>query len=158
MRSLSIDSNLDKLAKLKPGWQLFPCTTGWEGALRKCRRGLATSCPTRNRHPRHACRCARDGRRHPHTQIKTTQLRLTLSWYFAGNGRGEKTWLCCHTKTVCCCRYYTTTGDGIVGQGKDLDGNIVHQGIAVYGNKGSTDQHAYVQQLREGVPNFFMTY
>jgi len=23
---------------------------------------------------------------------------------------------------------------------------------------GSTDQHAYVQQLREGVPNFFMTF
>jgi len=33
----------------------------------------------------------------------------------------------------------------------------VHQGIAVYGNKGSTDQHAYVQQLRDGVPNFFAT-
>jgi len=39
-----------------------------------------------------------------------------------------------------------------LGKEKDLDGNIVHQGIAVYGNK-STDQHAYVQQLREGVPN-----
>jgi len=25
-------------------------------------------------------------------------------------------------------------------------------------NKGSTDQHAYVQQLREGVPNFFATF
>jgi glucose-6-phosphate isomerase len=34
----------------------------------------------------------------------------------------------------------------------------VHQGISVYGNKGSTDQHAYVQQLREGVPNFFATF
>src|SRR6185436_11599857 len=33
-----------------------------------------------------------------------------------------------------------------------------HQGIAVYGNKGSTDQHAYVQQLREGLPNFFATF
>ena len=44
--------------------------------------------------------------------------------------------------------------------GKELDrnGKIVHQGIAVYGNKGSTDQHAYVQQLREGVPNFFATF
>jgi len=41
-----------------------------------------------------------------------------------------------------------TVGDGIAGQ-EDLDGQIVHQGIAVYGNKGSTDQHAYVQQLRE---------
>jgi glucose-6-phosphate isomerase len=28
----------------------------------------------------------------------------------------------------------------------------------VYGNKGSTDQHAYVQQLREGVANFFVTF
>src|SRR5690606_22634197 len=28
----------------------------------------------------------------------------------------------------------------------------------VYGNKGSTDQHAYVQQLREGVNNFFVTF
>jgi len=34
----------------------------------------------------------------------------------------------------------------------------VHQGIAVYGNKGSTDQHAYVQQLRDGIANFFVTF
>jgi glucose-6-phosphate isomerase len=47
---------------------------------------------------------------------------------------------------------------GSLGKEKDLDGNIVHQGIAVYGNKGSTDQHAYVQQLRDGVLNFFVTF
>src|SRR5438046_7492002 len=40
----------------------------------------------------------------------------------------------------------------------DLDVNIVHQGIANYSNKGSTDQHAYVQQLRDGVLNFFVTF
>jgi glucose-6-phosphate isomerase len=45
-----------------------------------------------------------------------------------------------------------------LGKERDLAGNVVHQGIAVYGNKGSTDQHAYVQQLREGVPNFFATF
>ena len=45
-----------------------------------------------------------------------------------------------------------------LGKEQDLDGNTVHQGIAVYGNKGSTDQHAYVQQLREGIPNFFATF
>jgi glucose-6-phosphate isomerase len=45
-----------------------------------------------------------------------------------------------------------------LGKETDLDGNIAHQGIAVYGNKGSTDQHAYVQQLREGVLNFFVTF
>ncbi len=31
-------------------------------------------------------------------------------------------------------------------------------GLAVYGNKGSTDQHAYVQQLRDGTNNFFATF
>jgi glucose-6-phosphate isomerase len=45
-----------------------------------------------------------------------------------------------------------------LGKELDLEGNIVNQGIAVYGNKGSTDQHAYVQQLREGVNNFFVTF
>src|SRR5437868_13069731 len=45
-----------------------------------------------------------------------------------------------------------------LGKEKDLSGNVVNQGIAVYGNKGSTDQHAYVQQLREGVNNFFATF
>lgn len=45
-----------------------------------------------------------------------------------------------------------------LGKETDLDGRVVHQGIAVYGNKGSTDQHAYVQQLREGVANFFATF
>jgi glucose-6-phosphate isomerase len=45
-----------------------------------------------------------------------------------------------------------------LGKEKDLDGKVVRQGIAVYGNKGSTDQHAYVQQLREGVLNFFVTF
>jgi len=41
-----------------------------------------------------------------------------------------------------------------LGKQLDLDGHCVEQGIAVYGNKGSTDQHAFVQQLRDGVNNF----
>jgi glucose-6-phosphate isomerase len=45
-----------------------------------------------------------------------------------------------------------------LGKELDLSGNKVCQGIAVYGNKGSTDQHAYVQQLRDGVHNFFVTF
>jgi glucose-6-phosphate isomerase len=45
-----------------------------------------------------------------------------------------------------------------LGKERDRDGKVVHQGIAVYGNKGSTDQHAYVQQLRDGVHNFFVTF
>ena len=32
------------------------------------------------------------------------------------------------------------------------------QGLTVYGNKGSTDQHAYVQQLRDGPDDVFATF
>ena len=42
-----------------------------------------------------------------------------------------------------------------LGKDSDLKGKRVQQGLSVFGNKGSTDQHSYVQQLREGVPNFF---
>ncbi len=45
-----------------------------------------------------------------------------------------------------------------LGKRLDLDGKRVDQGINVFGNKGSTDQHAYVQQLRDGVNNFFVTF
>jgi glucose-6-phosphate isomerase len=45
-----------------------------------------------------------------------------------------------------------------LGKEKDLSGRTVNQGISVYGNKGATDQHAYVQQLRDGVNNFFATF
>lgn len=42
-----------------------------------------------------------------------------------------------------------------VGKNRNLGGHVVQEGLAVYGNKGSTDQHAYIQQLREGTNNFF---
>ena len=45
-----------------------------------------------------------------------------------------------------------------LGKEKDLDGNVVQQGISVFGNKGSTDQHSYIQQLRDGLNNFFVTF
>lgn len=45
-----------------------------------------------------------------------------------------------------------------LGKEHDLDGKIVNQGIVVLGNKGATDQHSYVQQLRDGLNNFFVTF
>src|SRR5450756_1371683 len=41
---------------------------------------------------------------------------------------------------------------------QDRSGNVVHQGLAVYGHKGVTDQHAYVQQLIEGRDDSFVTF
>jgi glucose-6-phosphate isomerase len=42
-----------------------------------------------------------------------------------------------------------------LGKRFDRNGRTVSQGLSVFGNKGSTDQHAYVQQLRDGLDNFF---
>ncbi|MBE9179216.1 glucose-6-phosphate isomerase [Oculatella sp. LEGE 06141] len=85
---------------------------------------------------------------------------LALSWYHAGNGKGEKDMVVLPYKDslLLFSRYLQQLVMESLGKEKDLAGNTVYQGIAVYGNKGSTDQHAYVQQLREGVPNFFMTF
>ena len=85
---------------------------------------------------------------------------LALSWYFAGNGKGEKDMVVLPYKDslILFSRYLQQLVMESLGKEKDLEGNTVYQGIAVYGNKGSTDQHAYVQQLREGVPNFFLTF
>jgi glucose-6-phosphate isomerase len=87
-------------------------------------------------------------------------MLLALMWYYAGNGRGEKDMVILPYKDrlLLFSRYLQQLVMESLGKEKDLDGNIVHQGIAVYGNKGSTDQHAYVQQLRDGVLNFFVTF
>jgi glucose-6-phosphate isomerase len=84
---------------------------------------------------------------------------LALSWYYAGNGKGEKDMVVLPYKDslLLFSRYLQQLVMESLGKEKDLDGNTVYQGLAVYGNKGSTDQHAYVQQLREGIPNFFAT-
>jgi glucose-6-phosphate isomerase len=85
---------------------------------------------------------------------------LALSWYYAGDGKGSKDMVVLPYKDSLALfsRYLQQLVMESLGKEKDLDGNTVHQGIAVYGNKGSTDQHAYVQQLREGVANFFATF
>jgi glucose-6-phosphate isomerase len=85
---------------------------------------------------------------------------LALCWYFSGDGKGKKDMVVLPYKDslLLFSRYLQQLVMESLGKEKDLDGNVVHQGIAVYGNKGTTDQHAYVQQLREGVPNFFVTF
>jgi glucose-6-phosphate isomerase len=45
-----------------------------------------------------------------------------------------------------------------LGKRLDLAGRVVEQGLTVYGNKGSTDQHAFVQQLRDGARDFFVVF
>jgi len=97
--------------------------------------------------------------REPATK-KNPAARLALMWHFITNGQGEKDMVILPYKDrlLLMSRYLQQLVMESLGKEKDLDGHVVHQGIAVYGNKGSTDQHAYVQQLREGVNNFFATF
>ena len=45
-----------------------------------------------------------------------------------------------------------------LGKRLDRQGRVVNQGLTVYGNKGSTDQHAFVQQLLEGPDDHFTVF
>jgi glucose-6-phosphate isomerase len=85
---------------------------------------------------------------------------LALSWHYLTDGKGSRDMVILPYKDrlELFAKYLQQLVMESLGKEKDLEGNVVHQGIAVYGNKGSTDQHAYVQQLREGVPNFFATF
>lgn len=87
-------------------------------------------------------------------------MRLALAWHHVGNGKGEKDMVVLPYKDalVLMSKYLQQLVMESLGKEHDRDGAVVHQGIAVYGNKGSTDQHAYVQQLRDGVANFFATF
>lgn len=85
---------------------------------------------------------------------------LALAWYHCGCGRGSKDMVVLPYKDrlELFSRYLQQLVMESLGKELDLSGAVVNQGLAVYGNKGSTDQHAYVQQLRDGLHNFFAVF
>ena len=91
---------------------------------------------------------------------KNPAALLALMWYLIGEGSGKKDMVILPYKDRLSLfsRYLQQLVMESLGKELDRKGNAVHQGIAVYGNKGSTDQHAYIQQLRDGLPNFFATF
>jgi glucose-6-phosphate isomerase len=95
-----------------------------------------------------------------HDARRNPAALLALMWHHASGGRGRKDMVVLPYKDrlLLFSRYLQQLVMESLGKEKDLDGNVVEQGLAVYGNKGSTDQHAYVQQLRDGVDNFFVTF
>lgn len=97
--------------------------------------------------------------RNPLTKENPAAL-LALMWYYATDGQGKKDMVILPYKERLSLfsKYLQQLIMESLGKEKDLEGRVVHQGIAVYGNKGSTDQHAYIQQLRDGVNNFFVTF
>ncbi len=85
---------------------------------------------------------------------------LALSWYHCGCGKSNKDMVVLPYKDrlELFSRYLQQLVMESLGKERDLSGAVVNQGLAVYGNKGSTDQHAYVQQLRDGLHNFFAVF
>lgn len=91
---------------------------------------------------------------------KNPAALMALMWFYATNGKGEKDLVILpyKDKLLLFARYLQQLIMESLGKRLDLDGKEVFQGLTVYGNKGSTDQHAYVQQLRDGIANYFATF
>ncbi len=85
---------------------------------------------------------------------------LAVFWHHEGKGRGERAMVVLPYKDrlLLLSRYLQQLLMESLGKELDRQGRVVNQGIAVYGNKGSTDQHAYVQQLRDGRHDFFVLF
>jgi len=103
---------------------------------------------------------AMDERTRRHETLQNPAALLAACWHFETGGKGEKDMVVLPYKDrlELFSRYLQQLVMESLGKEKNLKGEVVHQGIAVYGNKGSTDQHAYVQQLRDGVNNFFLVF
>ena len=82
---------------------------------------------------------------------------LAAFWHHQGRGRGDRAMVVLPYKDrlLLLSRYLQQLVMESLGKEKDRRGAVVEQGLVVYGNKGSTDQHAYVQQLRDGRHDFF---
>ena len=95
-----------------------------------------------------------------HDARRNPAALMALTWHHATGGKGQKDMVVLPYKDrlLLFSRYLQQLIMESIGKRLDLQGKRVDQGLTVYGNKGSTDQHAYVQQLREGVPNFFAVF
>lgn len=85
---------------------------------------------------------------------------LALMWHYAGNGTGERDMVVLPYSDGLSLfgKYLQQLVMESLGKERDRAGRVVHQGLTVYGNKGSTDQHAFVQQLIDGRNDFFVTF
>ncbi|MGB2924162.1 MAG: glucose-6-phosphate isomerase [Limnothrix sp.] len=157
-----IDSKLDKIAKSEHWLSTFPMYDWIGGRTSELSAVGLVAAALQGidiRSMLDGAKIMDDATRLPELKKNPAAL-LALAWYYSGNGKGEKDMVILPYKDslLLFSRYLQQLIMESLGKEEDLDGNKVYQGIAVYGNKGSTDQHAYVQQLREGVPNFFATF
>jgi glucose-6-phosphate isomerase len=93
--------------------------------------------------------------------LKSNPAALLASmWHYIGNGKGTKNMVVLPYKDrlELFSKYLQQLVMESLGKALDREGREVHQGITVFGNKGATDQHSYIQQLRDGLDNFFAVF
>lgn len=85
---------------------------------------------------------------------------LAAMWHIAGGGKGDRNMVIVpySDRLVLLSRYLQQLVMESLGKERDLDGRVVHQGLNVFGNKGGTDAHAFIQQLNDGRDDFFVTF
>ena len=83
---------------------------------------------------------------------------LAAAWFRAGGGHGDRALVVepYRDRYQLLSRYLQQLVMESLGKRLDRQGQVVEQGLTVYGNKGSTDQHAFVQQLRDGRDDIFV--
>jgi glucose-6-phosphate isomerase len=157
-----VDSKLDKQA-VAEGWLArFPMwdwvggrtsVTGPVGILPAALQGLDVDSLLKGA-------AAMDEETRVEDAMKNPSMLLALNWFYATGGKGKKDMVVLPYKDSLelFSKYLQQLIMESLGKELNLAGKVVNQGLSVYGNKGSTDQHAYVQQLREGVANFFVTF
>ncbi len=84
---------------------------------------------------------------------------LALAWFWLGNGRGDRSMVVLPYRDALTVlpRFVQQLVMESLGKRLDRAGRVVHQGLTVYGHKGVTDQHAYLQQLKDGRTDAFVT-
>lgn len=91
---------------------------------------------------------------------KNPAYMLSAMWYIAGGGKGDRNMVIVpySDRLILMSRYLQQLVMESLGKELDLDGKVVHQGLNVFGNKGGTDAHAFIQQLNDGRDDFFVTF
>jgi glucose-6-phosphate isomerase len=92
--------------------------------------------------------------------LRNPAYQLALTWYLAGRGRGDRNMVIVpySDRLLLLARYLQQLVMESLGKERALDGRVVNQGLSVFGNKGGTDAHAYIQQLNDGRDDFFVTF
>jgi glucose-6-phosphate isomerase len=92
--------------------------------------------------------------------LENPAATLASMWHYAGEGKGTKNMVVLPYKDrlELFSKYLQQLIMESLGKALDRSGKEVNQGITVLGNKGATDQHSYIQQLRDGLNDFFVTF